>query len=83
MKYLRLITLFLTYSLSPIANYLHAELITMDLSTATDLKGNPITYSQSYGEGYYDLTDVWEQTYNDVDSCRQILVNDGVFRLPH
>ena len=83
MKYLRLITLFLTYSLSPIANYLHAELITMDLSTATDLKGNPITYSQSYGEAYYDLTDVWNQTYNDADSCRHILVNDGVFRLSH
>lgn len=83
MKYLRLITLFLTYSLSPIANYLHAELITMDLSTATDLKGNPITYSQSYGEAYYDLTDVWDQTYNDADSCRHILVNDGVFRLSH
>ena len=55
----------------------------MDLSTATDLKGNPITYSQSYGEGYYDLTDVWDQTYNDADSCRHILVNEGVFRLSH
>jgi hypothetical protein len=55
----------------------------MDLSTATDLKGNPITYSQSYGEGYYDLTHVWTETYNDADSCRQILVNDGVFRLSH
>ena len=83
MKYLRLITLFLTYSLSPIANNLFAEQITMDLCTATDLNGNSITYSKSYGEGYYDLTDVWEQTYNDVDSCRQILVNDGVFRLSH
>ena len=83
MKYLRLITLFLAYSLSPIANYLHAEQITMDLSTATDLNGNPITYSQSYGEGYYDLTDVWDQTYNDADSCRHILVNNGVFSLSH
>lgn len=55
----------------------------MDLSTATDLNGNPINYSQTYGEGYYDLTDVWDQTYNDADSCRQILVNDGVFRLSH
>lgn len=55
----------------------------MDLSTATDLNGNPINYSQTYGEGYYDLTDVWDQTYNDADSCRHILVNDGVFRLSH
>ena len=55
----------------------------MNLSTATDLNGNPINYSQTYGEGYYDLTDVWDQTYNDADSCRHILVNDGVFRLSH
>ena len=83
MKHLRLIALFLAYSLSPIANHLFAEQITMDLTTATDFNGNPITYSQSYGAGYYDLTHVWEQTYNDADSCRQILVNDGVFRLSH
>ena len=83
MKHLRLIALFLAYSLSPIACHLYAEQIIMDLTTATDLNGNSITYSQSYGEGYYDLTDVWEQTYNDADSCRHILVNDGVFRLSH
>ena len=83
MKHLCLIALFLVYSLSPIANYLFAEQITMDLSTATDLKGNLITYSQSYGEGYYDLTHVWKQTYSDADSCRNILVNGGVFRLSH
>ena len=78
MKHISLCALFLT-----LCSFAHAEQITMDLSTATDLKGNPITYSQSYGEGYYDLTDVWDQTYNDADSCRQILVNDGVFRLSH
>ena len=83
MKHLRLIALFLAYSLSPIVYNLYAEQIIMDLTTATDLNGNSITYSQSYGEGYYDLTHVWEQTYNDADSCRQILVNDGVFRLSH
>lgn len=83
MKHLRLIALFLAYSLSPIANHLFAEQITMDLTTATDFNGNPITYSQSYGAGYYDLTHVWTETYNDADSCRQILVNDGVFRLSH
>ena len=78
MKHISLCALFLT-----LCSFAHAEQITMDLSTATDLKGNPITYSQSYGEGYYDLTDVWDQTYNDAASCRQILVNDGVFRLSH
>ena len=83
MKHLRLIALFLAYSLSPIVNHLFAEQITMDLTTATDLNGNPITYSQSYGAGYYDLTHVWTETYNDADSCRQILTNDGIFRLSH
>jgi hypothetical protein len=83
MKNLRTIALFLVCSLSPIADNLFAEQITMDLSTATDLNGNPVSYSTSYGTGYYNLTDVWEQTYNDADSCRQILVNDGVFRLSH
>ena len=62
----------------------HAEQITLDLSTATDLEGNPVTYSPSPIAGtYYDLTHVWTETYNDTDSCSQILVNDGVFRLSH
>ena len=41
-----------------------AEQITMDLATATDIAGNPITYSVDYGMGYYDGTDVWEQELN-------------------
>ena len=84
MKQLRFIALFLVYSLSPIANDLFAEQITMDLTTATNLNGTPITYSPSpIADTYYDLTHVWTETYNDADSCRQILVNDGVFRLSH
>ena len=84
MKQLRFIALFLAYSLSPIVNNLFAEQITMDLKTATDLKGNPVTYSPSpIADTYYDLTHVWTETYNDADSCRQILINDGVFRLSH
>ena len=56
----------------------------MDLSTATDLNSNPVTYSPSpIAYTYYDLTHVWTETYNDADSCRQILINDGVFRLSH
>ena len=61
----------------------HAEQITMDLTTATDIEGNTVTYSTTYGMGYYDLTDVWAETYNDTETCSQILVNDGVFRLSH
>ena len=56
----------------------------MDLRTATDIKGNSIAYSPSpIAYTYYDLTHVWTETYNDADSCSQILVNDGVFRLSH
>ena len=79
MKHISLCALFLT-----LCSFAHAEQITMDLSTATDLNGNPVTYSPSpIAYTYYDLTHVWTETYNDADSCRHILINDGVFRLSH
>ena len=79
MKHISLCALFLT-----LCSFAHAEQITMDLSTATDLNSNPVTYSPSpIAYTYYDLTHVWTETYNDADSCRHILVNDGVFRLSH
>ena len=78
MKHISLCTLFLA-----LCSLTHAEQITMDLTTATDIEGNTVTYSTSYGMGYYDLTDVWTETYNDTETCSQILVNDGVFRLSH
>jgi hypothetical protein len=79
MKYISLCSLFIF-----ICSLVYAEQITMDLNTATDLNGNPIVYSQSpIAYTYYDLTHVWKETYNDSDSCRHILVNDGVFRLSH
>ena len=78
MKYINLCTLFLA-----LCSLAHAEQITMDLTTATDIEGNTVTYSTTYGMGYYDLTDVWAETYNDTETCSQILVNDGVFRLSH
>ena len=68
--------------LSPVC--LKAEQITLDLGTATDLNGNPVTYSPSpISYTYYDLTHVWTETYNDADSCASILVNNGVFRFSH
>lgn len=79
MKQISLCTLFLA-----LCSLAHAEQITMDLTTATDLNGNPVTYSPSpIAYTYYDLTHVWTETYNDADSCSQILMNDGVFRLSH
>ena len=79
MKHISLCALFLT-----LCSIAHAEQITMDLSTATDLNGNPVTYSPSpIAYTYYDLTHVWTETYNDADSCASILVNNGVFRFSH
>lgn len=83
MKHLRLDVLLLAVLAMLWPALSHAEQITLDLATATDLNGNPVTYSSTYGEGYYNLTDVWEQTYNDADSCRGILANEGVFRFSH
>ena len=78
MKHFRLITLFLVYSLSPIAYRLFAEQITLDLTTATNLNGTPVTYSPSpIANTYYDLTHVWSDTYNDADSCQAIVCNQG------
>ena len=79
MKHISLCTLFLAF-----CSLVHAEQITMDIKTATDLNGNPVTYSPSpIDYTYYDLTHVWTETYNDADSCSQILMNEGVFRLSH
>lgn len=80
----RIIALLIAFCLSPIAYSLFAEQIILDLTTATNLNGNPVTYSPSpIAYTYYDLTDVWAETYNDTETCSQILVNDGVFRLSH
>ena len=74
----------LCFLLFAFCSLVHAEQITLDLSTATDLEGNPVTYSPSpIADTYYDLTHVWTETYNDTETCSQILVNDGVFRLSH
>ena len=60
-----------------------AEVITMDLSTATDVNTNPIVYSDTFGTGYYDLTDVWDSTYSDSGFCQFIYTNDARFMLSH
>lgn len=78
------LSLLLAFGLWPFASRLLAEQIILDLTTATDLNGNPVVYSPSpIANAYYDLTDVWEHTYNDADSCQAILANDGVFRFSH
>jgi hypothetical protein len=61
-----------------------AEVITMDLSTAKDIDGNPISYSETTRDDtYYNITDVWDNTYNDTSTYRWIYTNNGIFRLSH
>lgn len=72
---------FLIITLFPLL--ISAEVITMDLTTATDMVSNPITYSATYGDGYYDCTDVWDSTYNDSGLCQFIYTNDARFMLSH
>lgn len=60
-----------------------AEVVTMDLKTATDMASNPVTYGVAYGLGYYDGTDVWDSTYNDSGICQFIYTNEARFMLSH
>lgn len=60
-----------------------AEVITMNLTTATDMLSTPITFSQTPGTGYYDGTDVWDSTYNDSGICQFIYTNGARFMLSH
>lgn len=60
-----------------------AEVITMDLTTATDMALNPVTYSMDAGIGFYDGTDVWDSTYNDSGICQFIYTNEARFMLSH
>ena len=74
----------LSFALIWISLNLAAEVITMDLSTATDANGLPVKYSTTAGEyTYYDISDVWDCTYNDSSAYEWIYTNNGVFRLSH
>ena len=71
------------FILSMLSMMTFAEVITMDLATATDIAGNPIAFSADYGTGYYDGTDVWDSTYNDSGVCQFIYTNEARFMLSH
>ena len=72
-----------TFILSMLSMVTFAEVITMDLATATNLNGDAVTFSESYGDGYYDLTDVWDSTYSDMGMHQFIYTNDQCFMLSH
>ena len=55
----------------------------MDLSTATDMDEHAVAYSAVAGECAYDITDVWDSTYNDSGMCQFIYTNGARFMLSH
>lgn len=75
--------LILVMGLWAIGNGLLAEIITMDLSTATNMDEHAVAYSAVAGECAYDITDVWSCTYNDSSAYQWIYTNSGCFRLSH
>lgn len=75
--------LILVMGLWAIGNGLLAEIITMDLSTATDMDEHAVAYSAVAGECAYDITDVWDSTYNDSGMCQFIYTNGARFMLSH
>ena len=75
--------LILVMGLWAIGNGLLAEIITMDLSTATDMDEHAVAYSAVAGEYAYDITDVWDSTYNDSGMCQFIYTNGARFMLSH
>lgn len=74
---------FYSLALACLSLVAYAEVITMDFNTAEDKEHNPLIYSNIYGTGYYDCTDVWEYTYNDSSTRQTIYTNDGRFMLSH
>ena len=78
MKKLSLFIFYLT--LSFVAS---AQSITMDLTTATDANSQPIDYAIKPGNEFYDITDVWDSTYNDGPLSRFVYTNKDTFALLH
>lgn len=74
---------FFTFILSFAPLLLMAEVITMDLTTATNLNGDTLAYSERPGYYGYDLTHVWEGTYSDEGVDQFIYTNDQHFMLSH
>ena len=78
MKKLSLFIFYLTLSL-----IVSAQSITMDLTTATNASFQPIDFATESGNGFYDITDVWDSTYNDGPLSRFVYTNKDTFALLH
>lgn len=76
----KLIHLLCCLSLSLIVS---AQSITMNLNTATDASFQPIDFATESGNGFYNITDVWDSTYNDGPLSRFVYTNKDTFALLH
>ena len=67
------------------AGAMSAEVITMDLSTAKNVKGDAIKYeTKATAVTYYNnLKDVMDSTYSPLDEYAKIVTNDGAIKLDH
>lgn len=63
----------------------NAEVITLDLTTATNLDGDAIAYEANHTEvGYYnDLQNVMDSTYSTDPAYATIMANEGTFLFDH
>ena len=67
------------------AGAMSAEVITMDLTTATNLNSEAIHYEtkNTPASFYNNLKDVMDSTYSEDANYAQIMTNDGIFFLDH
>lgn len=63
----------------------NAEVITLDLTTATNLNGDAIAYEANHTTvSYYnDLKNVMDSTYSEDTDYAQIMANEGTFLFDH
>lgn len=67
-----------------IAMTAQAEVITLDLTTATDMMTNPVQF-QTANEMHsgYSIKDVWDSTYSENWACQMIYCNGAKFMFSH
>lgn len=76
--------LFIFFAAVAFAGAISAEVITMDLTTATNLNSEAIKYETKDIKVYNgSLKDVMDSTYSEVGDYSQIMTNDGIFFLDH
>ena len=74
--------IYLLFSLS-LSLIVSAQSITMNLNTATDASFQPIDFATESGNGFYNINDVWDSTYNDGPLSRFVYTNKDTFALLH